>query len=234
MLRLLIPLFLSAPAAGCGLLLDFDPPDPTAVATIDGGGPDAGMPADARIGMADASPGTDSGPIEAGVDAGPTDANIAPDASDGGPPEGCADDSVEQAYPSGDMVGCDGAATQCEAETLCAPGWHLCTFLEHATHGGDATPATAMRWLAACVRLDNCSATGGVSGALCGDCSVEIGPNRSFGGACAGGRRIETDACPAGVAAATDPVPTLFDSTPTCTHADVAGTDRLLGATCCR
>ena len=194
-------------------------------------------PDDAGAADAGTDAGRDAGPEDGGPpDGGPPDSG--PAELDAGPPVGCADDSIEQRYEdtAGDlvMVGCDGARDQCTAEMLCAPGWHLCNQAEYAAHGGDGTPATAARWLAGCLRLGNCTSTGG-SSAICGDCSVEGGaPLAIFGNACPGVIRLESVECPVGVIASTMDGRYRLDGYPECMYAEVAVTDMALGATCCR
>ncbi len=84
---------------------------------------------------------------------------------------GCADESVEQIYGS-DMVGCDGEVTQPEAESLCETGWHLCSFDEFASRGGDAVSATPQgRWLRACVRDFHTDPMTCPTSMVCPDCA---------------------------------------------------------------
>ncbi len=200
-------------------------------------GSDAGVDAsvadagDAAIEMMDAGP--DAGPRDAGSpDSGPPDAGSDAGVDAGPSPTGCADGTVDQAYPSPDMVGCNGSRDQCTADTLCGSGWHLCTYGEYEARGGGFVPATAGRWLAGCLRAGNCSVLGSITGGTCGDCSVEVGPNTSFGSTCPGAVRVETDACPAGVVA--DGASARLDGEADCAMAGIRATDQLLGASCCR
>jgi hypothetical protein len=53
------------------------------------------------------------------------------------------------------MVVCKGAAvTQCQASTLCAAGWHLCTATEYLDRGGTAL-GYAGAWIQSCIRVNN-------------------------------------------------------------------------------
>lgn len=247
MLRLLIPLLLSAPAAGCGLLLDFDPPDVTASVT-DGAVPASdASPSDAAVPAPDA--GTDAGrdagadgsmdgtvgPPDAAADGG-DDAGDVPDAgADAGPPFGCADGTVEQTYAAAmDMVGCDGAETQCAAEALCAPGWHLCTWAVFRSRGGDATPATASRWLAGCLRMACGSSPVGPGSAACTACDPGVGAPLELSYSCDAAERARPEiACNVGVAAAAMPWH-LVSRSLECAMAGAEPAHRLFGATCCR
>lgn len=92
---------------GCGLALDFDPPDTLDAATLDAGGLDAGT-LDADRPDAD---GTDAGTIDAGtIDAG-TDAG----ATDAGPPPGCGDGITtgDELCDDGNTIPGDGCEPSC-------------------------------------------------------------------------------------------------------------------------
>lgn len=248
MLRLLFPLFAAAPIAGCGLILDFDPPDPTTVAVVDAGTFDARVDiGDADIGMADAAPdaalrrdggpdaSADGGLRDAMADAGEPDAGDPDAGGDAGPPEGCADGTIDQTYAaSSDMVGCDGAATQCEAEALCAPGWHLCSPAAYRVRGGSDTPATAGRWLAGCLRSACGSEPIGPGTAICTSCAAGIGTALELSFTCDAAERARPEvACNVGAAASADPWH-LVSRSLECLMASAEPAQTLLGATCCR
>ncbi|TAK04903.1 hypothetical protein EPO33_02800 [Patescibacteria group bacterium] len=245
------PLMAMAALSGCGLILDLDPwppAPPDASAGVDGGDIDAAVdggpdgmrdaflpdaPADATAdaaldaGMFDAASDADAGSDDAGTDA------------DAGPPEGCADDSIEQHYPVDPgtgllvMVGCDGARTQCEAEELCAPGWRLCTFAAYRTRGGTTMPATARRWLAGCVR-EMCGDVTGPGTAVCASCATGTGTTLELSYQCGSGEPARSeDDCNVGIAAAPDDWH-LVSRSLECIMASAEPASDLGGATCCR
>lgn len=159
---------------------DTGPVDPD-TGPIDSGPIDAGDEPDA---WSDPDTGpVDSGPppVDAWVDpdTGPADTGPEPDAftdPDTGPPDtgpvdsgppacpgtmGCCDGTIDQIYLDpflvNGMVGCRGTETQCTAETLCAPSWHLCTPQEFADRGGQSVIPIFQVWIAGCARHADCS-----------------------------------------------------------------------------
>lgn len=190
-------------------------------------------PADADSGMdagMDASP-PDAGAPDAGpMDAGPSDAG-APDTRP--PPVGCMDDTIEQAYPSPDMVGCDGAQSQCTAAALCAPGWHLCGYGEYRGRGGDTSAASSLRWIASCVR-SGCGPADGPTVAICGSCSTGTGSSIELSYQCGGSEAPRNEsACNVGVAAGSSGWH-LVSRFLECIMAGAEPAHTLAGATCCR
>lgn len=238
---------------GCGLILDFDPRPaapadadaPDAAWMMDAGPdllrdafvpdafvppPDARIDADAIVdaGLPDAD-AWDGAAGDAGSDAG------SDGGTDAGPPEGCADGTVEQGYRgTTDMVGCDGGNDQCTAHLLCAPGWHLCSWDDYGIRGGADQPATAERWIAACVR-NSCASITPVapSNAACGACGPASTAVLTLQYDCPGDGPSEEVACNVGAAADNAARRIGLPSVP-CTMSRTARTDALLGATCCR
>lgn len=88
---------------------------------------------------------------------------------------GCADALPKQTY-GGDMVGCNGNTNQCNAETLCASGWHLCTLAEYVARGGKDVPATGRWWLKACVRTNDADVLFCPKDEWCNNCSSSGAP----------------------------------------------------------
>lgn len=105
-------------------------------------GVDAAMPA------ADSGQGSDVGADAASTDTASSDAGLVDAYFD---PIGCADGTRENTYAV-DMIGCGGNVAQCSAETLCAPGWHLCTYDEYSTRLSAPVPAMMGQWLSSCIR----------------------------------------------------------------------------------
>lgn len=185
-------------------------------------GPDAGSDAGRDAGPRDGGP-PDSGPPDAGSDAG----------TDAGPsPIGCGDGTVDQAYPSADMVGCNGSATQCAADTLCGSGWHLCTYSEYEARGGATVVTTAFRWIASCVRRADCTVEATPTDGICGSCSRTGGTATTLGTSCPAGSTLTDTDCPLGAVAGMSSWRLLGEST--CTRSTVSATNGLYGATCCR
>lgn len=148
---------------------------------------------------------------------------------------GCAEGEPEFDYRP-DMVGCPGRVTQCEAETLCAEGWHLCKFIEFEMMGGIDEPSADQYWLASCVREGGpnppfcptqdicssaCDATVSVQEVdITFECNMEV-------------ESSSTNA-PLGVTTSPDPVARLNGCPGSvCIHGDVAGTNSAFGALCC-
>lgn len=206
---------------------DGGPPDG---GPMDAGAPDAGPP-DASVPDA----GTDAGR----PDAGPTDASL-PDAgtdagTDAGPPDGCADGTVDQTYPGRmDMVGCNGTETQCTAAILCQAGWRLCSWSEYRARGGDVMAADARRWIAGCARsgCGDLTADPPADG-ICGACTGMGAATLTLQYDCPSGGPTETVACHVGIVADTGSrrIGTPAES---CAMGSIARTDGLSGATCCR
>lgn len=68
------------------------------------------------------------------------------------PPPGCADNTDDQVFTAGSMVGCNGSVTYPNAATLCnqAQGWRLCTIPEYGARRNGITPdpqPVGQRWL---------------------------------------------------------------------------------------
>ncbi|MBE7482725.1 MAG: hypothetical protein HS104_22455 [Polyangiaceae bacterium] len=160
--------------------------------------------------------------------------------NEGGPnsSSGCADGSVEQAYgDSPIMVGCAGNVNQCNAETLCSPGWHLCTYAEYVARGGANEKATSQRWLAGCVRAL------GSSAASCPSDDESV-----CGSSCASGSAEKVDvrfSCDAGAPGASDQanlglLSSITQMRPGCVSADCSYAEVMpasaknFGATCCK
>lgn len=235
---------LMAAGAGAGCSLITRPDIGRLYPETDGSRPDGAVPPDADAGpMPDAAPPWD-GDAPPGPDAGPdVDAHLPPDGGpppeDGGTasPPGCADGTVEQPYPGrSDIVGCDGAVSQCAAYALCAPGWHLCGWDEFQRRGAMVT-ATTVRWIAACARAGCSLDPMRVQDGTCGDCtSGEAMLPMAVSFACMGALPPREEImCDVGVAAFTDPMGRRVGSTTTpCMRAEAFPTRNGYGATCCR
>ncbi|TAK04904.1 hypothetical protein EPO33_02805 [Patescibacteria group bacterium] len=201
----------------------------------DAGPSDAGTDAGRDAGPEDGGP-PDSGPPDAGPpDAGPSDAGTDAGRDAGLPPVGCDDGTVEQPYVGrDDMVGCDGALTQCEAAALCGAGWHLCTFAEYRTRGGAVAPATTYRWLAGCTR-EMCGGLVGPGTAVCASCAPGTGTSIDVSYDCSASRAHAEAACNQGITADTDPIGNhLVSPALECVRARIFPAAMTLGATCCR
>ncbi len=148
----------------------------------------------------------------------------------------CADGSDDQSYGA-DMVGCDGEVLQCNAETLCAPAWHLCSHGEYALRGGADVRATAPRWLRSCVREASSDQVTCPTEEGC-DCQVGAGdgPQLPVAFACSTGEPLTSDVDGMGLVADTvSPRRTPGCPTAPCTYVSTYFHYALAwGATCCR
>lgn len=223
-MRITVPLLtLCTALPACSLIVDPD------VGRL---GPRPGMDAAAGDGGRTDRDGGDAPDARTADDASvPTDAG-----TDAGPPPvgpGCADGTEEQGYDVPTMVGCDGLATQCAAGTLCASGWHLCTYGEYAARGGADEPSALSRWVAGCIRrtcsLDPMPPEDGI----CGDCtSGEAMLPIPVAFSC-GGFPQEAISCDIGATAAFGRN-RLGSMREPCLYAEPAVTRTRLGAMCCR
>lgn len=212
---------------------------------VDSGPVDTGPAPDAFMDP-DTGP-ADTGPADTGPpDTGPTDSGPPPCST--APGIGCCDGTNDQIFlepfdPVRGMVGCRGSETQCTAEELCAPGWHLCTYPEFANRGGSAVLPLFQVWLAGCARHADCSPIAPVppstlwevEDAICdGMCSRTGGMSLEVGVSCMPPTVPVTDNdCPLGVVASGPRINTL-GSSGLCSYVSVQGTQNPEGAACCR
>ncbi len=229
-----LPLIAAASVAGC----DFFSSGPDPVSP-----PDAGI--DARVSEAgngdSAVPDDGEALLDAAADDGATADAMRGDAGsdagvDAGPPvPGCRDGTEDQVYPSGDMVGCDGALNQCMAGMLCASGWHLCTATEYQARV-DLPAFGLQRWIASCIRHGCSSDATSPTDDICGDCtSGEAMTSVAASYDCGTGAPKTMIDCDIGVVADTAPAGNhLVSRTGACTLAQVFQVRELFGAMCCR
>jgi hypothetical protein len=118
----------------------------------------------------------------------------------------CASGTNDQVY-SPSMVGCDGARTQCDAQQLCGPGWHLCTYPEYLSQGGVITVPTKPRWIAACVVEYGALAPMCPSVAVCEQCSSTNKTPETLTWDCSGAERDQVGGEALGLTSATDSIP---------------------------
>ena len=204
--------------AGCTPIL----PRVDAGAAVDASRPvDAGL--DARPAPADAGTHAPAdAPVDAGTDAGP-------------PPIACADGTEDEVYPGGRMVGCNGAADQCTAETLCGAGWHLCTYSELVARGGDTQMPLVDRWIASCVRdAPSCAPAPAPADTVCSSCVRTTPGTVTVAQLCgaSGPGTVSSLSCPVGVATAAATQAQLL-AEPVCLWVRPRTTTALIGATCC-
>jgi hypothetical protein len=154
-------------------------------------------------------------------------------ADDGPEDPGCAVGEPSQVYRP-DMVGCPGAVTQCDAHTLCAPGWHLCRTIEFEMAGGVETPATEQYWLNSCVRQAGPVMPTCPTASLCeGDCSTNVSDiEYEVTYSCNNAVVMESTNAPLGVAASGEAHKVGCDGV-MCIFADAVPTSTPLGAVCC-
>ena len=184
-------------------------------------------PADVPIDRRDGAGGDAS---EAGPDADASD--TAADGSDAGTHMGCADGTVEQEY-SAKMHGCDGEKTQCDAESLCASGWHLCTMSEYVSRGGATTPASVRRWIASCIRT-GCGAPTYPTDEICGGvCENAMGSMPDMVWDCSGSLADTESNCAVGLVSHGGTL-RLGSQASACVYARQLGTNGAVGAVCCR
>lgn len=149
-----------------------------------------------------------------------------------GPEPACADGSVEQGYGQF-MAGCDGAVSQCQAETLCGADWHLCLFGEYIARGGTEVKATAFRWLASCVR-ENCGAPQAPTDSICSSCDGQTTSWQPPALWDCQGSAVDGDpGCQLGVIS-WDSKRKVAESVTACAYLRFYGTAAQVGAVCCR
>jgi hypothetical protein len=185
--------------------------------------------------------GTDAGTGGTAGDGGSVggDGGVAGAAAAGGTAgasEGCADGAVGQVY-SQNMVGCDGATDQCQADALCAIDWHLCTLTEYAVQGGGDEWANVERWLAGCIRYDGSNPTCPPEDGICpGGCAAGATGNLAdVTFACGAGVLESSTLQNIGVVAGKD-IKSLGCNSAPCGFLDGRDTSlaTIAGATCCR
>jgi hypothetical protein len=147
---------------------------------------------------------------------------------------GCADGTDDQVYRA-DMVGCDGSLSQCEAETLCSPEWHLCTYAEYVARGGSETRATENRWLRACIRETGVTTTTCPTDLICNTCGTSSLPSNPATWDCAG-NVLESAAGSAIGVLSGKVTPERKPGCPDtdCSYASVSEAFTPLGGNCCR
>lgn len=86
------------------------------------------------------------------------------------PSRGCADGTTEQTF-SATMVGCSASALWRDSNSLCGPGWSICTGADWVARHGDALPSFQY-WTANLLKYDGND----------GECSVSLDSGYSCGG----------------------------------------------------
>ena len=148
---------------------------------------------------------------------------------------GCADGTDDQLYAP-DMVGCDGQNDQCTAQSLCASGWHLCTYGEYALRGGKTVAPTGSRWLRSCVRdYSQVDATTCPSTQTCTPCSTTTNPAKPTTWDCNGAVLEQLQGTAMGVMADDDGLLRKPGCDKVeCTYSKVIESNNQFGATCCK
>ncbi len=155
-------------------------------------------------------------------------------AGGGGAVHGCADGTNGQPYAP-DMVGCDGALTQCDAEKLCGSGWLMCTYDQYFVRGGAQVSATQGRWLKSCVRDYGVSTTTCPTTSACEKCETTAGTPSPAEWDCNGTVADAPEGTDIGVVTTTSGVlRTPGCPTAKCTYSTTDVAANQYGAMCCK